>query len=168
MSLHNIQFHDKIRKIPKVCVLLSCRKNFLGTQSVRIGHGKRAIVVRAIAVRRYVFDRRRVGSSSSVKQCNKPQIITKLQYNKVEDSIAIWSEREENNKLDNDGLHLSLALGAHKTSLSALWITMDRPFFRRTAKVLFRMCRFTGRFDFRLNAHNVKLIFSRLKIVRIQ
>ena len=48
MSIHNIQFHDKIRKF----VYLSYWKNFLGTQKrVRISHGKRAIGVRAIEVR---------------------------------------------------------------------------------------------------------------------
>ena len=52
MSTHNIQFHDKIRKLPLVFVFLSYRKNIVGTQKrVRINHGKRAIGVRAIEVR---------------------------------------------------------------------------------------------------------------------
>ena len=29
MSTHNIQFHDKIRKLPEIFVFLSYRKNFL-------------------------------------------------------------------------------------------------------------------------------------------
>ena len=46
MSTHNIQFHDKIRKNPKI---LSYWKDFVGTEkSVRIIRGKRAIRVRAI------------------------------------------------------------------------------------------------------------------------
>ena len=32
MSTHNIQFCDKIRKFPLIFVLLSYRKNFMGTQ----------------------------------------------------------------------------------------------------------------------------------------
>ena len=52
MSTNNIQFHDKIRKLPVVFVFLSYRKNIVGTQKrVRINHGKRAIGVRAIEVR---------------------------------------------------------------------------------------------------------------------
>ena len=54
MSIHNIQFCDKIRKFPQIFVLLSYRKNFLGTHKrVRINHDKRAIGVRAIEVRLY-------------------------------------------------------------------------------------------------------------------
>ena len=54
MSTHNIQFHDKIRKIPLVFVFLSYQKNFVGTQKlVRINHGKRTIGFRAIEVRLY-------------------------------------------------------------------------------------------------------------------
>ena len=55
MSTHNIHFHDKIKKkikyIPKyiVFVILSCRKNLLGTEKrVRVSHGKRVIGVRVI------------------------------------------------------------------------------------------------------------------------
>ena len=56
MSTHNIQFHDTIRKFPLVFVFLSYRKNFVGTQKlVRINHGKRAIGVRAIEVRLYLY-----------------------------------------------------------------------------------------------------------------
>ena len=33
MSTHNIQFHDKRRKIPEIFVFLSYRKNFVGTQN---------------------------------------------------------------------------------------------------------------------------------------
>ena len=33
MSTHNIQFHDKIRKFPKIFVFLSCRKNFVGAKN---------------------------------------------------------------------------------------------------------------------------------------
>ena len=51
MSTRNIQFHDKIRKINKIFVFLSYRKNFVGTEKrVRIIHGERAIRVRAIEV----------------------------------------------------------------------------------------------------------------------
>ena len=51
MSIHNIQFHDKI-KIPYIFVFLSYRKNFVGTQKrVRISRGKRTIDVRVIEVR---------------------------------------------------------------------------------------------------------------------
>ena len=54
MSIHNIQFHDKIRKFPLVFVFLSYQKNFVGTQKrVQISHGKRAIGVRAIEFRLY-------------------------------------------------------------------------------------------------------------------
>ena len=54
MSTHNIQFHNKIRKIPSVFVFLSYRKNSVRTQKwVRISLGKRAIGVRAIEVRLY-------------------------------------------------------------------------------------------------------------------
>ena len=52
MSTHNIQFHDKVRKIHLIFVFLSYRKNFVGTEKrVRISHGKRPIGVRAIEVR---------------------------------------------------------------------------------------------------------------------
>ena len=38
MSIHNIQFHDKIRII-SLFVFMSYRKNFLGTQiQVRVSH----------------------------------------------------------------------------------------------------------------------------------
>ena len=51
MSTHNIQLHDKIRKFPQIFVLLSYRKNFVGTQKqVWISHGKLAIGVRATEV----------------------------------------------------------------------------------------------------------------------
>ena len=51
MRTHNIQFHDKIRKFPKIFVFLSYWKNFIGTQKrVRITHGKQAIGTRAIEV----------------------------------------------------------------------------------------------------------------------
>ena len=51
MSTHNIQFHDKIRKIPQIFVFLSYWKDFVGTEKrVRIIQGKRAIRVRAIEV----------------------------------------------------------------------------------------------------------------------
>ena len=54
MSIHNIQFRDKIRTFPLVFVFLSYRKNFVGTQKrVRINHGKRVMCVRAIEVRLY-------------------------------------------------------------------------------------------------------------------
>ena len=54
MSTHNIQFHDKMKKNPLIFVYLSHQKNFVGTQKrVRISHGKRAIGVRAIEVRKY-------------------------------------------------------------------------------------------------------------------
>ena len=56
MSTLNIQFHDKMTKFPQIFVLLIYRKNFVGTQKrVRISHGKRAIGVRAIGVRLYLF-----------------------------------------------------------------------------------------------------------------
>ena len=56
MSTHNIQFHDKIRKFPLIFVFLSYRKNFVGTKKrVRISHGKRAIGVRVIEVRLYMY-----------------------------------------------------------------------------------------------------------------
>ena len=46
MNTHNIQFHDKIRKIPNIFVFRSHRKNFVGTlKQVRISHGKRDIGV---------------------------------------------------------------------------------------------------------------------------
>ena len=32
MSTHNIQFHDKIRKIPKIFVFLNEWKNLVGTK----------------------------------------------------------------------------------------------------------------------------------------
>ena len=52
MGTHNIQFHDKIRKFLLIFVFLSYRKNFAGTNKrVRISHGKRTIIVRAIEVR---------------------------------------------------------------------------------------------------------------------
>ena len=55
MSTHNIQFHHKIRKNPKIFVLLSYWKDFIGTEkSVRIIQGKRAIRVRAIEVILYI------------------------------------------------------------------------------------------------------------------
>ena len=55
MSTHNIQVSDKIRKVPKIFVFLSFRKNFVGTKKrVRISHSKRATGVRAIEVRLYV------------------------------------------------------------------------------------------------------------------
>ena len=54
MSTHNIQFHDKIRKFPKIFVFLSQWKHFVGTLKwVRISHGKRAIGVRAVEIRLY-------------------------------------------------------------------------------------------------------------------
>ena len=57
MNTHNIQFHDKMRKFPKIFVSLSCQKNFIGNQKrVRISHGKRAIGVRAIEVLLYPFE----------------------------------------------------------------------------------------------------------------
>ena len=40
MSTHNIQLHDKIRKFPCIFVLLSYRKNFVGTQKlIQISYG---------------------------------------------------------------------------------------------------------------------------------
>ena len=55
MSTHNIQFHDKIRKV-SIFVVLSYRKNFVGTQKRRrISHGKRAIAVRAAEVQLYIY-----------------------------------------------------------------------------------------------------------------
>ena len=54
MSTNNIQFHDRIRKLPLLFVFLNYRKNFIGTQKrVRISHCKRAIGVRVIEVRLY-------------------------------------------------------------------------------------------------------------------
>ena len=56
MITHNIQFHDKIIKNPKIFVFLSYWKNFVGTEKrVRIIHGKRAIRVRAIEVILYLY-----------------------------------------------------------------------------------------------------------------
>ena len=50
MSIHNIQFHDKIRK-KSLNIFLSYKKDFVGTEKrVRIIQGKRAIRVRAIEV----------------------------------------------------------------------------------------------------------------------
>ena len=55
MSAHNIQFHDKRRKILSIFVFMSYRKDFVGTQErVRISHGKRTISVQAIEVRLYI------------------------------------------------------------------------------------------------------------------
>ena len=55
MSTHNIQFHDKIRKLPKNICFWSYRKNFVGTQKqVQISHGKQAIGVRAFEVQLYL------------------------------------------------------------------------------------------------------------------
>ena len=34
MSTHNIQFHDKISKFPKILVFLSYWKNFVGTKMI--------------------------------------------------------------------------------------------------------------------------------------
>ena len=52
MSIHNIQVHDKIKKNPYILVFFSYRKNIVGTQKrVRISHGKRGNVVRAIVFR---------------------------------------------------------------------------------------------------------------------
>ena len=50
MNTHNIQFHDKIKKI--FLVFWSYRKNFIGTQKRVRSHSKRAIGFRAIAVER--------------------------------------------------------------------------------------------------------------------
>ena len=33
MSIRNTQVHDKIRKVPLICILLSCRMNFVRTQN---------------------------------------------------------------------------------------------------------------------------------------
>ena len=55
MSTHNIQFHNKIKKCPKIFVVWSYRKNFVGTKNqVRISHGKQAIRVRVTEIRLYV------------------------------------------------------------------------------------------------------------------
>ena len=55
MSTHNIQFHNRVRKILAIFVFLSYRKNSVRTQKrVRISHGKRAIGVRAIEVQLYI------------------------------------------------------------------------------------------------------------------
>ena len=52
MSLHNIQFHDKIKKSPLILFFLSYRKNFVGTQKFELD-SKKAIGVRAIEIRLY-------------------------------------------------------------------------------------------------------------------
>ena len=55
MSTHNIQFHEKLRKISLIFVFINYRKNFVGTQKrVRNIHGKRAVGVRAIEARLYL------------------------------------------------------------------------------------------------------------------
>ena len=54
MSTHRIQFHNRIRKFPKLFVVLNFRKNFEMTlKRVRNNHGKRVIGVRAIEIRLY-------------------------------------------------------------------------------------------------------------------
>ena len=57
MSIHNIDIHDKMTKLPyniSIFVLLSYWKNFLGTKKrVRICQVKRIFGVRAIEVRLY-------------------------------------------------------------------------------------------------------------------
>ena len=54
MSIHNIQFHAEIKKIPKIFVSLSYRKNFEGTQKqVQIIQDKQAIGVRVIEILLY-------------------------------------------------------------------------------------------------------------------
>ena len=51
MSIHNMQFHDKIRKFPLIFVFLSYQNYFVGTQKrVRISHGKQVISVQATEV----------------------------------------------------------------------------------------------------------------------
>ena len=51
MSIHNITFHDKIRKKPLTVCFLELLEEFVETEKrVRIIHGKRAIRVRAIEV----------------------------------------------------------------------------------------------------------------------
>ena len=56
MSTLDILFHDKLRRFPEIFVLLSYRKNFVGTQKlVRINHGKRAIGVRAVEVQLHSY-----------------------------------------------------------------------------------------------------------------
>ena len=50
MSTHDIQVHDKIRKVPKIFVFLTEESS----KRVRINLGKRAIGVRAIEVRLYI------------------------------------------------------------------------------------------------------------------
>ena len=56
MSTHIIQFHDKIRKVPKMFIFCCYQKNFIGTQKrVRISHGRRSIAVQAIEGLLYVF-----------------------------------------------------------------------------------------------------------------
>ena len=56
MSTSNIQFNDKMTKFLQIFVLLIYRTKFVGTQKqVRISHGKRAIGVRAIEVRLYIY-----------------------------------------------------------------------------------------------------------------
>ena len=57
MSMHNIQFHDKIRKKSLYnCFFLRYWKNFVGTEKrVQIIHGKQAIRVRAIEVILYML-----------------------------------------------------------------------------------------------------------------
>ena len=59
MSTHNIHFHDKIRKNPKMYLnicFLELSGNFLGNpkKRVRISHVKRVIGVRVIEVLLYL------------------------------------------------------------------------------------------------------------------
>ena len=51
MSTHNIQFHDKIRKLPlNICFLELLEEFRRDSKQVQINHGKQAIGVRAIEV----------------------------------------------------------------------------------------------------------------------
>ena len=76
MSAHNMQFHDKIRKNLSICVFMSYRKNFVGTQKrVRISHGKPAIGVQAIEVRLYCEKRREIAPLSSFSSLPKEQFL---------------------------------------------------------------------------------------------
>ena len=57
MHTHNIQFHNEVRKLPYIFIFLIYRKNFIGTQNrVRFSHGERAIGVRAIEIRLYLYN----------------------------------------------------------------------------------------------------------------
>ena len=60
MSTHNIYFHDKIGKHPKISLDICFLELSEEFPRVRISHGKRAILVRAIEVTLYMFYTHRV------------------------------------------------------------------------------------------------------------